>query len=138
MPFNAWSDNKKRFEIFRNDISGSYEVIGGNGMELSYNIDEKVFKLHIHCRAKLYEQFENNFGDFPFEWQFLNIQLFLNIQYYSFVAEIPSWVADSFMFDEYWPGSDKVWTHAVLARKRASIEEWKLLSPWVDLRNDAQ
>ena len=61
---------------FTNIEGQKVEYAGGrrNAKELVYNVNEKVFKLHLHFTAKLTENFENTDNEFPFEWQFLNMQ----------------------------------------------------------------
>ena len=59
---------------FKNIEGQKVEYEGRNAKEFEYNGNEKVFKLHLHFTAKLTENFENTDNEFPFEWQFLNMQ----------------------------------------------------------------
>ena len=61
--------------MFANLVEQKVEWIGSNAKELDFNVEHRVFKLHLHCRAKLYENYENLDYEFPFEWQFLNLQI---------------------------------------------------------------
>ena len=60
---------------FSNVVGQAVEWSGSNAKELEFNVEHRVFKLHLHFRAKLYENFENMDHEFPFEWQFLNMQM---------------------------------------------------------------
>ena len=51
-----------------------------------------------------------------------------------FAAEIPKFVSDAFVYEEYWKFAPEIWNHAVVVQKRENLEEWNLLNSWVDLR----
>ena len=65
LPFMPSKDDSKEFIIFKN--ASEFELIGAKPVDLDYNINHNAFKLQIQFRAKLYECFENNDNQFPFE-----------------------------------------------------------------------
>ena len=132
-PFIPASTKENQFNFFKNSIT--FDLVGTNPIDLDYSIAHHVFKFHVAFRAKLYECFENNDNEFPFEWQFLNVQMPYRIDKYAFQATVPKFVIDAFCFDEYWSHAVDIWSHSILARKRDSVDEWKLLNPWLDLRH---
>eukprot|EP01084_Bolivina_argentea_P263635 446292_1 len=133
-PFVSSSSREHKFIVFKNITE--YELIGTNPVELDYNINNHVFKLHINFRCKLYECFENSDSAFPFEWQFLNAQIPYIINEYSFSSTCPDFVKRAYFHEKYWKNALDIWKHSILARKRDNVDEWKLLSPWIDLRQE--
>ena len=66
---------------------------------------------------------------------FLNISKSYKISpQFVFAAEIPKFVSDAFVYEEYWKFAPEIWNHAVVVQKRQNLEEWHLLNSWVDLR----
>ena len=59
---------------FSNLENQNVEYLGYKSKALEYNTNEKVLKLSLRFKAKLSENFENTDQEFPFEWQFLNMQ----------------------------------------------------------------
>ena len=133
-PFVASRTDEDRLSLFKNALD--FKLIGSKPVDLDYNINHQVFKLQHEFRVKLYECFENNQDDFPFEWQFLNAQISYRINQYSFNKKIPKFVKEAYCFKDYWKDAEAIWKHSALVRKLDSVEEWKLLKPWVDLRGD--
>jgi len=116
---------------FRN--ASNIELSGCNAIELTFNEKMKVFKLHIAFSARFDEYFENIDLEFPFEWQFLNIQIPYNPDFI-FAAALPDFVKEAYVYREYWEFGPDMWNHAVVVEKRANLMGWYLLDSWVDLR----
>ena len=111
-------------------------MTGYKPTDLDYNIENHAFNLRIQFKATLYECFENNNNEFPFEWQYLNVQIPYRMDTYDFKSEVPEFVKSAFFHEDYREHAEALWKHAVLVRKLDNIDEWKLLKPWVDLRKE--
>ena len=85
--------------IFRNALE--FELVGAKPVYLHYNVKHSVLKLKIHFRAKLYECFENNENEFPFECQYLNAQIAYRMGIYNFQSKVPDFVKEAFCHDDY-------------------------------------
>ena len=59
---------------FMNLENQKVQYVGRDAKYFVYNINEKVFQLSLHIKAGFSENFENTDQEFPFEWQFLNMQ----------------------------------------------------------------
>ena len=79
---------------FMNVVGQTVEFAGHKSKKFEYNTDEKVFKLSLHFKAKLNENFENTNYEFPFEWQFLNMQFPHQFSCRTKIVSIPSDLAN--------------------------------------------
>ena len=132
LPFVPSKAQHGQLILFKNALE--FGLTGYKPIDLDYNLEQHAFNLRIQFKAKLYECFENNNNEFPFEWQFLNLQIPYRMDVYNFKATMPEFVKHAFCFDDYYEHAEELWKHGALVRKLDNIDEWKLLRPWVDLR----
>ena len=136
LPFQPSIANNYQLILFRNAMD--FKLIGAKPVRFDYNIEHHAFKLTINFYAKLSEYYQNTNNEFPFEWQFLNLQIPYRIKQYSFQSKMPEFVEKAFVQKAFWPKGSSQWKYSVLVRKKESVEEWKLLKPWVDLRKNRE
>jgi len=86
------------------------------------NPQTKDLHIYIKFQGSLSEHLECD--DFPFDAQFLNMQLVYDMRHYSFTADCPWYVYMKSPFPYHLP---------ITVKKSSSITQWKLLSPWIDL-----
>jgi len=91
--------------------------------------EEAVWKLYIHFHASCAERME--LDQFPFDAQFLNMQLMYRTDDYFFLSECPEWLKKDdrhLLFNTHRP--------IKLTVKDSLKSQWKIEEPWIDMRQD--
>mmetsp|Transcript_47451 Transcript_47451/g.76126 ORF Transcript_47451/g.76126 Transcript_47451/m.76126 type:complete len:493 (-) Transcript_47451:169-1647(-) len=94
-----------------------------------YNESQNVWKLYFRFNAECGEHMELH--SFPFDAQFLNIQMVYRIQDFYFLSKCPDWM----LFDDQYMVF-KLDKPIKLTVKDSIKSQWTVEEPWIDLRED--
>ena len=92
-----------------------------------YNEEEDVWNLYFRFNAHCAEHMELH--SFPFDAQFLNMQVTYRIQDFYFVSECPEWILCDERYKQF-----QVHKPIKLTIKDSIKTQWKIEDPWIDFR----
>eukprot|EP01084_Bolivina_argentea_P127403 225333_1 len=109
-------------KLFENAVST--DIPAKDEWKIWINPQTKDLHIFLKWKGRLTEHLECE--DFPFDAQYLNIKILLDTKHYNFVTKCPDFVYLASPFKYHLP---------ITCTKFSSIVQWKMLSPWMDLRN---
>eukprot|EP01083_Nonionella_stella_P097271 273400_1 len=91
--------------------------------------EQNIWKLYFRFNAFCADHF--NLSTFPFDSQFLNLQILYRVQDFYFLSQCPPWVLND--------TKNKIFqTHKPikLSVKDSIKSQWRILEPWIDFRSE--